>query len=48
MQSIADTAPHRARFAWLAAAFVASVVLFALSRPAHVRHYQRVGHCHQR
>jgi hypothetical protein len=51
MQSLlADTAPHRARFAWLSAALAASIVVFALSRPVaapRVRTLQRIGHCHE-
>ncbi len=51
MQSpIADTAPHRSRLAWLSAALAASIVVFALSRPAaspQARTFQRIGHCQE-
>ncbi|HUJ63357.1 MAG TPA: hypothetical protein VLX92_32885 [Kofleriaceae bacterium] len=46
---LADTVPLRARLVWLGGAIAASVVAFALTRPAprlHHRHFQPVmGAC---
>ncbi len=47
---IADEAPHRTRVAWLSAAVAASVIAFALMRPAHARHHHHhhmpfIGQC---
>jgi hypothetical protein len=48
---LADTASHRPRFVWLAAALAATITLFVLHHPRrhHHRHtpvqLQRIGHC---
>jgi hypothetical protein len=48
---LAETAPHRARIAWYAAALATTTLAFALSRPVHMRrHHARgmhsaIGHC---
>lgn len=51
LPTLADVAPHRARFVWLAAA-LASISMFVLTRPAapQPRHYPQfsgvgLGHC---
>ena len=48
---LADTTPHRPRFVWLAVALTATITMFALHHPRHVRHHhgrvqlERIGHC---